>query len=194
MNASWLVCAMAGYGRTVRADRRKLGGSRTAFAPLNRMLTELGQTQIDRILHSECFGRLGCHSGNRTYVVPMTYVYDGSSIISHTGTGMKVRMMRENPNVCFEVDRVNQDGGWLSVIVQGRFEELHGDAARTALQALLDHLDAVEQWHGLGPPTHGGGRFVPSSEQRVVRPEVIFRINVAEKSGRTDTPTARVSA
>jgi nitroimidazol reductase NimA-like FMN-containing flavoprotein (pyridoxamine 5'-phosphate oxidase superfamily) len=157
------------------------------------MINELDIAEIDRVLESECFGRLGCHSRDRTYVVPMTYAYDGSSIIGHTGAGLKVRMMRENPKVCFEVDRMNDDGGWQSVIVHGRFEELHGDEAESALQRLFDHLDTVERRQGV-PPTHGTGRFTPWREQTAVRSEVIFRIRVEEKTGRSETLPARVIA
>jgi nitroimidazol reductase NimA-like FMN-containing flavoprotein (pyridoxamine 5'-phosphate oxidase superfamily) len=70
------------------------------------MLGTLTDAQIDRLLHTESVGRIGCHAGGRPYVVPVTYVYDGSAIYGHTGDGMKVRMMRENPAVCFEVDRM----------------------------------------------------------------------------------------
>ncbi len=167
--------------------------SRTRLAALETMITELDTGEIDRVLYSECFGRLGCHSRERTYVVPMTYVYDGASIISHTGAGLKVRMVRENPIVCFEVDRVNQDGSWESAIVHGRFVELHGEEARSARQQLLDHLDAVERWQGV-PPTHGAGRFVPWREHGAARPEVIFRIEVDEKTGRSERLPGRVTA
>jgi nitroimidazol reductase NimA-like FMN-containing flavoprotein (pyridoxamine 5'-phosphate oxidase superfamily) len=153
------------------------------------MITELGIAEIERMLESECFGRLGCHSRERTYVVPMTYAYDGSSIISHTGAGLKVRMMRENPRVCFEVDRMNEGGGWQSVIVHGRFEELHDDEAKSALQRLFDHLDAIARRQGVSP-THGTGRFTPWREDTAVRPEVIFRIRVEEKTGRAEISPA----
>lgn len=157
------------------------------------MITELGIAEIDRVLESECFGRLGCHSRDRTYVVPMTYAYDGSSIISHTGDGLKVRMMRENPKVCFEVDRMNEDGGWQSVIVHGRFEELHADEAKAALQRLVDHLHTVERRPGV-PLTHGAGRSTPWREQTAVRSEVTFRIRVEEKTGRSETLPVHVIA
>jgi nitroimidazol reductase NimA-like FMN-containing flavoprotein (pyridoxamine 5'-phosphate oxidase superfamily) len=157
------------------------------------MITELGKAQIDQVLDSEVFGRLGCHSRDRVYVVPMTYVYDGSSIISHTGDGLKTRMMRENPKVCFEVDRVSEDGSWQSVIVYGRFEELHGDEARSALTRLLDHLDGIERWQGVFP-THGAGRFTASRAQGASRPEVIFRIRIDESTGRSESVPARVIA
>jgi nitroimidazol reductase NimA-like FMN-containing flavoprotein (pyridoxamine 5'-phosphate oxidase superfamily) len=157
------------------------------------MITELTVAEIDRVLYSEWLGRLGCHSRARTYVVPMTYVYDGSSILGHTGAGLKIRMMRENPSVCFEVDRVHQDGSWQSVIVNGRFEELHGEEAGAALRQLHEHLAATERWQGVAP-THGAGRMEPGRADGVARPEVIFRIKVLEKSGRSEKLPGRVTA
>lgn len=157
------------------------------------MITKLDAAQIDRVLYSECFGRLGCHSRERTYVVPMTYVYDGTSIISHTGTGLKVSMMRQNPRVCFEVERVNEDGSWQSAIVQGHFEELHGEEARIALEQLLTHLDALEEWRGVAV-THGAGRFGPQREEGASHPEIVFRIRLDEKTGRSENPPGRVTA
>ncbi len=179
--------------RIATGHASRAGWTRTRFAVRDTMITKLDVAQIDRVLYSEWFGHLGCHARERTYVVPMTYVYDGTSIISHTGVGLKVNMMRENPRVCFEVDRVNEDGSWQSAIVQGRFEELHGEEARHALQQLLDHLDTVEQWKGV-PVTHGAGRFVPWREQGVARPEVVFRIRLDEKAGRSENLLGRVTA
>ena len=63
------------------------------------MLGVLSDEQVERLLGSEVVGRIGCHAEGRTYVVPVTYVYDGSAIYGHTGDGMKMRMMRKNPDV-----------------------------------------------------------------------------------------------
>ena len=72
------------------------------------MIGELAMNEIDQVLREGVIGRIGCHARGRTYVVPVTYVYDGVSIIGHTGDGLKVRMMRENPVVCFEVDQLGE--------------------------------------------------------------------------------------
>jgi nitroimidazol reductase NimA-like FMN-containing flavoprotein (pyridoxamine 5'-phosphate oxidase superfamily) len=43
------------------------------------MLGELTPEQINAVLFSEVVGRIGCHSEGRTYVVPITYVFDGDA-------------------------------------------------------------------------------------------------------------------
>ena len=49
------------------------------------MLGELTEKEIEEVLTTNVVGRIGCSSGQRIYVVPVTYVYDGESVIGHTG-------------------------------------------------------------------------------------------------------------
>jgi nitroimidazol reductase NimA-like FMN-containing flavoprotein (pyridoxamine 5'-phosphate oxidase superfamily) len=160
------------------------------------MIHELQRIEIERVLRSEVFGHLGCHAGDRTYVVPMTYVYDGASIIAQTGEGQKVAMMRDNPNVCFEVDHVDADGAWESAIIQGRFEELSGEPARAALRALIERLDLIHHQRGEMSP-RGAGRTAPGGPPGSRR-EVMFRIIVEQMTGRSETvpwiPEVRLEA
>ena len=59
-------------------------------------------------------------------MVPIAYAYHEGTIAGHSGLGPKVEMMRENPNICFEVDRIESLGNWQSVIAWGTYEELTG--------------------------------------------------------------------
>jgi len=115
--------------------------------------------------------------------VPVTYVYDGRSILSHTGEGLKVEMMRENPIVCFEVEDLRYLPSWSSVITYGRYEELQGDAAAAALDQLIARLGASPPVTS-AMPRQGAGLFEPVSYEQ--RPEVMFRIVLTEKTGRYD--------
>ncbi|MCE9579081.1 MAG: pyridoxamine 5'-phosphate oxidase family protein [Deltaproteobacteria bacterium] len=104
------------------------------------MLGELSAEQIEDVLRTGMVGRIGLHADGRTYVVPVTYVYDGAAVIGHTGVGLKVRMARANPAVCFEVDAFENMANWRSVIAWGRFEELHGAEAGLAMKRLVDRF------------------------------------------------------
>ena len=89
------------------------------------MLGELNETQVDHLLRAEVIGRIGCHADGITYVVPTTYVYDGADIYGHSAAvSTKIEMMRKNPDVCFEVDSMQNMANWQSVIVWGKFEEI----------------------------------------------------------------------
>lgn len=48
------------------------------------MLGELNSSQIENVLRGEVIGRIGCHANDTTYVVPVSYVYDGIYVYSHT--------------------------------------------------------------------------------------------------------------
>jgi uncharacterized protein len=104
------------------------------------MLGILNDKQIDALLHSQVIGRIGCHADGRTYVVPVTYVYDGHIIICHSREGLKLEMMRKNPEVCFETDTIDNMANWRSVIVWGTFKELTGKEAKLAMEKLIDRV------------------------------------------------------
>src|SRR5262245_55355972 len=104
------------------------------------MIGTLDETQIDALLRSEKIGRLGCHADGRTYVVPISYVYDGWYLYGHAVEGQKIRMMRAYPEVCLQVDHIRNLAHWRSVIVWGTFEELHGDAALDVARVLAKRL------------------------------------------------------
>jgi uncharacterized protein len=132
-------------------------------------MEQLDDKQIDEFLRRQVIGRIGMHAGGETYVVPIIYAWDGECIYVQSIEGRKISMMRENPQICFEVDEYER-GSWRSVIVDGTYEELHGIAAAKAL-ALL-----VARFAG------SGGRRRPSSGGHT---PVAFRIRPTRMTGRT---------
>ncbi len=159
------------------------------------MLGELTSRQIEHVLLTELVGRIGCHARDRSYVVPVTYAYDGEAVYGHSALGMKIQMMRENPRVCFEVDHLDDMTNWRSVIAWGTFEELQGAKAEEATRFLSDRLApfmvsaTARNEHREAHPAPG-----PSTEVHG-RPLVVFRIVLTEKSGRYESsghPSAAV--
>jgi nitroimidazol reductase NimA-like FMN-containing flavoprotein (pyridoxamine 5'-phosphate oxidase superfamily) len=147
------------------------------------MLGTLSQEQIDQVLRSEVVGRLGLHADGRTYVVPITYAYDGAHIYGHSAVGMKIRMMRENPHVCFEVDHMDNLANWRSVIAWGVFEELHGDEATQAMRFLVDHLSPM-MTSETSQPSHGTTDSGGHRAETAGHEAVIYRVTLLEKTGR----------
>lgn len=145
------------------------------------MLGELTPDQIEQVLRSEVVGRIGCHTDGGSYVVPITYAYDGRDIFGHSGEGQKLRMMRANPAVCFEVEQIDNLANWRSVIAQGTFEELDGAAAELAMQLLVGRLAPLIASATSQPPHEGSGGHVAET---VGQPAVMYRIVLNEKSGR----------
>ena len=93
-------------------------------------MLELTAAEIDELLREQVVGRIGCHADGLTYVVPVIYAYDGECVHVASIEGQKVRLMRANPRVCFEVDEYTAPGRWRSAIAQGTYEE--GDQEQTA--------------------------------------------------------------
>ena len=145
------------------------------------MLGELTPEEIDEMLRSEAIGRIGCYAFGRPYVVPITFAYDGVAVYGHSREGLKLRMMRSHPSVCFEVDRMEGLSDWRSVIAMGTFSELQATQAETAMELLRRRIgplvpSATSTPDGL---THASGM-----------PWSVFRIVLGERSGRFERPEA----
>ncbi|MDO6429517.1 pyridoxamine 5'-phosphate oxidase family protein [Flavitalea sp. BT771] len=145
------------------------------------MLGKLTMPEIERFLSKEVIGRIGCSDGQMVYVVPISYAYDGTYIYCHTHEGLKVDIMRKNPNVCFEVDQLHNMANWQSVVAHGIFEELKDEALRT---------DALQRLHGRILPlvssetTHLSRDWPFDSSELYKITGVTFRIRLEEKTGR----------
>jgi nitroimidazol reductase NimA-like FMN-containing flavoprotein (pyridoxamine 5'-phosphate oxidase superfamily) len=50
------------------------------------MLGELPSLEIERLLETELVARLGCHGDDRTYVVPITFVYADGALVGHSAS------------------------------------------------------------------------------------------------------------
>ena len=142
-------------------------------SPGRRAIEELGRDEIDELLRGQLVGRIGCHADGVTYVVPVIHAYDGDGIYVASVEGQKVRMMRQNPNVCYEVDEYRGAGGWRSAIVQGVYEELDAAGSKRALELLGERFP--------GRDDRSGERRRSAAGQE----PVCFRIRVQTASGRS---------
>ena len=142
------------------------------------MLGELSADEIEQLLLRETVGRIGCQAEGRVYIVPITYAYDGDCVYAHSADGLKLRTMRANPNVCFQIEAVADPAHWQSVVAWGTYQELSGaDEERAAgfLRARFQHTPVSEtalrtlRFHGVA--------------QEAAR-TILYRIRLDEKTGR----------
>lgn len=145
------------------------------------MRGELNEMQIDNLLLSHSVGRIGCSDGKKPYVIPVTYVYDGKDIIGQTKEGLKLKIMRKNPNVCFEVDRMPDMTNWQSAIITGTFHELKGKEGDKARDYLFEHVLPLMTSSTIHPHEHQVTGKVDDSNR--IKP-VMYKIKIKEKSGR----------
>lgn len=151
------------------------------------MFGKLNTEEIEQVLMNQVVGRLGCHAQGITYVVPVSYAYDGGFIYGRSFEGMKIDMMRKDPKVCFQVDIMNNMADWQSVIAWGIYQELeHTTERNEALQKLMDRrlpLLSSETTH-LSPVWP----FTPHDISEIRG--IVFRIQLTKKTGRFEKITA----
>jgi uncharacterized protein len=87
-------------------------------------IDEMGTKEMHDLLHKVGHGHLGCAIEGHPYVVPMHYYFEEPNIYIFTTVGMKTKYMDANPEVCLQVEEVNDLKHWRSVIVTGRAEHI----------------------------------------------------------------------
>ena len=147
------------------------------------MTGDLTPSEIESVLRTNYLGRIGCHASGRTYVVPIGYAFDRGDVIAYSADGMKVQMMRANPDVCFQVDHFATLTNWRSVIGWGKFEEMHGAAADKAKGFLIDRFSEVSLADS-NRLTFGQREVLDSAKAGHAKGEVIYRIHLTELTGR----------
>ena len=151
------------------------------FGKIFNMFGQLNDQEIETLFHQQLIGRIGCHADGITYVVPVSYAYDGKHVYVHSYEGMKLEMMRKNPKLCFEVDDTHDLANWQSAIAWGDFEEVKdGESRRYGIAKLYERvlpfisssrMHMTPQW--------------PFPTQDVENISgIIFRIELKNKTGR----------
>ncbi|WP_328350376.1 pyridoxamine 5'-phosphate oxidase family protein [Mycobacterium sp. NBC_00419] len=138
------------------------------------MFGELTQPQIEELLSSEVIARIGCLGDGRVYVVPVTYVYDGTYVWGHAMDGAKLRAMRAEPQVCVEVEKVEDLSNWRSVIAWGTFEECQGADWDAGMALLVERIMPLLTFPPHSPPPDLSG----------LRRGSVYRIRLDRKTGR----------
>jgi uncharacterized protein len=101
-------------------------------------IEEMDTGHIKEILKRVRYGHLGMARGRFPYVVPVHYVYDDPYIYIYTTEGKKTEIIRDNAEVCLQVEEVRDDKDWASVIAAGEAERVTDEEERKgALEAIL---------------------------------------------------------
>lgn len=148
------------------------------------MIKDLTNAQMDHLLRTQSYGRLGCGKGEDFYIVPLSYVYDGNFLYGHSKEGKKIALMREHSKVCFQVDEIQNHNNWWSIVLWAEYQELHQDPLKEeAVQLINDRFAAFDSSaavHPTSPHPHMTGYT-----EKAVQP-IIFRLKILSKSGRSE--------
>ena len=146
------------------------------------MIGDLTSIEIEDVIHKNVIGRIGCQDDGEVYIVPMLYVYDGKYLYGHSREGQKIRMMRRNPKICFEIDEMRDLANWRSVIIQGQFEEILGSKNTKEVIELIEEKMATQLDKTMRVSTEGMVDFHQRQQSGITT--VFFRIRIREKTGR----------
>lgn len=147
------------------------------------MLGELTPEEIGEMLSNNSIGRIGCNDGEKTYVVPISYLLEQSGILCHSKNGMKIEMMRRNPEVCFEVDDIKDYNNWSCVIAWGTYQELtSGEDIEYARQFFSEYMLQQKTSETALPPHTQEERYHTAKLDYI--PAIYYRIHFHKVTGR----------
>lgn len=134
-----------------------------------------GRTWMSHLSFDECWIRLQATPVGRLALVvkgdpeiyPVNFVVDERSIVFRTDPGSKLRGLRRDAVVCFEVDAIDIQAqtGW-SVMVKGSAAEVHGtEEAQRVAELPLTYWAAGHKAHfvRITPTTVTGREIRPRS-------------------------------
>ena len=139
--------------------------------------SNLERTACEALLARNSVGRIAYAFHNRVDIQPINYVYVGEWLYGRTSPGTKLEVLKHQPWVAFEVDEVEAQFEWKSVVVRGGFYTFSHDGPETEARSweqAIDHLRTLlpETWTGADP---------------VAFRNVVFGIHVDEMTGRMAT-------
>jgi uncharacterized protein len=138
---------------------------------------ELNRKECRDFLQSLNFGRIACSNNNQPYVVPFNFTFDGNHIYAFATLGQKILWMRENPQVCVEVEKISSEDDWTTLVVFGRYEELSDNPESAKLKDYAHELLANR-------PTWWKPAYIAGVHRRELEEKPIyFRISIKKMTG-----------
>lgn len=147
-------------------------------------IVEISHTECEQLLSRVSLGRLACSLNDKPYVVPVWFAYEPECFYVFSTVGRKIDWMRQNPNVCLQVDEIGNRSNWTSVVIDGTYLELCEPQYTTEKEHAKELLAQWAEWWE-----------VPMAERREgtndlsIQP-VFFRIDIQSMSGLCGTPEA----
>ncbi|MEP7339588.1 MAG: pyridoxamine 5'-phosphate oxidase family protein [Acidobacteriota bacterium] len=147
------------------------------------LILELTNKECIEVLTRQVLGRLACSRDDQPYIVPMHFVYHERHLYSFATQGQKIDWMRTNPRVCVEADEIINHYYWVSVIVQGRYEELL-DTPEWKPERELAH-DLLRHEAMWWEPAYVGTAHLGATDELI---PIYYRIHIDQVTGRRAKP------
>jgi uncharacterized protein len=145
-------------------------------------IVKLSHDQCKELLSRASLARLACSLNNKPYVIPVCFAYEPDCIYVFSTVGKKIEWMRQNPQVCLQVDELERHSNWNSVVVEGTYVELREPQYTAEKEHAKELLSQMADWW-----------LLPLAERReqmddVAIELVFFRIDIQSISGLRGIP------
>ncbi|HEY7496897.1 MAG TPA: pyridoxamine 5'-phosphate oxidase family protein [Vicinamibacterales bacterium] len=141
-------------------------------------ILELTSSQCLDILSRVHLGRLGCAHDNQPYIIPIHFSFDADRhcVYAFSTIGQKIEWMRQNPKVCLEIEDIADKDHWTTVVVFGRYEEIHQSPKEAEARRRAERLfqERREWW------LPAAGRLRSGERHEMV----VYRIQIDRVTGR----------
>jgi len=140
------------------------------------VIQEMTERECRALLIGRKLARLACAWNNQPYVVPIHVDFEGDYFYGYATLGQKIEWMRQNPLVCLEIDTIDSQVQWETIVVSGRYEELeptpeYQEARRVAERLFQGH---PMWWEPASVPLAAHPQRIP----------IVFRIHISRVTGR----------
>lgn len=139
---------------------------------------------LDQLLMQSRICRLGLFDGKWPYVVPVNMGYEPGRIYFHSSKkGKKMEILRDNPNVCFEIDAdVEIVTGERPCDWTTYYKSVIGFGTAVMVE------DEAEKLAGLKTIMRRHGGPVEGFKPEVVPVTAVVRIDIASMTGKANPP------
>ena len=140
-------------------------------------INEMTAEECSTFLAHASLGQLGCSFEDQPYVVPINFAVESGYLYAFSTVGQKVKWMRANPKVCVQMDEIRTRSEWVSIVVNGEYQELPEPHYKAERQHAISLLAKQHQWwlNALGERQMKAG-------ERSIYP-LFFRIRIKSISG-----------
>ena len=141
------------------------------------IIKPISEKECEEVLGRATLARLGCSLDNQPYVIPIYICYEANHVYIFSTYGKKIEWMRQNPNVCVQVDEIGANSDWTSVIVNGQYQELVEPRFAVERAHARELLESRHEWW-----------LNALAERRVDLPDasiapIFFRIKIESMTG-----------
>jgi uncharacterized protein len=123
-------------------------------------ITKMSSEEIAELIQKIGYGHLGCIHEGKPLVIPMQYYLKDDEMYMFTDRGTKSHDLTEHPEICLQIEELNDTTNWSSITIDGRAAALtdstkFAEIARTirsqnptfspVINRELDNISELEQ-------------------------------------------------